>query len=108
MTTAEPLPSAAWTAFFDQQEKALDKIRRELDEQRAALGQARAGWDKSRQELDAEIARLRAENEQLRKDRRALLLKLFPPTPQEEFDPAEYQVVPLEELMAEVDALERA
>jgi hypothetical protein len=50
---------------------------------------------------------LRAQNEQLRTDRRALLLKLFPPTPENEFDPSEYQIVTLEELMAEVDALER-
>jgi len=104
MTTAEPLAPAAWTTFFDQQERALDKIRRDLDEQRAALGQARAGWDKSRQELEMEIARLRAENEQLRKDRRALLLKLFPPTPEEEFDPAEYQVMSWDEFYADVVA----
>ncbi len=52
-------------------------------------------------ELQQQIRKLQAENEELRKQRRSLLLMVFPPDPNEHFDPSEYHPFTFEDLMAD-------
>jgi len=57
-------------------------------------------------DLQQQIDRLQAENDELRKQRRALVQMLGLPKDDEPFNPADYQIVTIEEILADLDRID--